>query len=222
MPDSDDARYAQGLLNLADAGRYLRVAQQTFQRWARGYKRGEALLHVKPRSADELPVTFMALAEGYVLDALRDAGVRPDKIRPGLDKLRQEFGEYALVARELATDGIDVLWDFSQTAAGRELIVGRTGQVVMREIVEDYMRYIVRDNEGYPQELTLRNWEPAKVIVDVRRSFGQPIFKDTGARVVDVAGMIKAGESAETAADEFGIEIHDARTAARILLGRAA
>ena len=39
---------------------------------------------------------------------------------------------------------------------------------------------------------------------------------------VDVAAMMKAGESAETVAEEFGISIGDARTAARILLGRAA
>jgi hypothetical protein len=34
--------------------------------------------------------------------------------------------------------------------------------------------------------------------------------------------MMKAGESAETVAEEFGISVADARTAARILLGRAA
>jgi hypothetical protein len=39
---------------------------------------------------------------------------------------------------------------------------------------------------------------------------------------VDVAGMMKAGESAATVAEEFGISLTDARTAARILLGRAA
>jgi uncharacterized protein (DUF433 family) len=179
-------------------------------------------MHVKPRSLDALPVTFIALAEGYVLDALKAAGVRPYKIRPALDQLRSEFGEYALVAQALATDGIDVLWDFSKTPAGHELIEGHTGQVVLREIVQDYMRYIVRDEEGYPARLMLRDWGPAEVVVDMRRAFGQPIFADTGVRVAAVAGMMKAGEDAETTAEEFGISIDDARTAARILLGHAA
>lgn len=174
-------------------------------------------------SADGLPVTFIALAEAHVLDALREAGVRPQKIRPALDKLKEEFGrEYVLAARELATDGVDVLWDFSQTEAGRELITGDTGQGVIREIVEDYMSYIAWDDSGYPSELWLRHWLPSKVTVDVRRSFGQPIFSRTGVRVADVAGMMKPGESAETVADEFGISVGDARAAARILLGRAA
>jgi uncharacterized protein (DUF433 family) len=218
----EDPRYTAGLLTLADAGRFLKVPQQTFQRWARGYRRGEPLIHARPPQVDGLPVTFTALAEGYVLDALRAAGVRPYKMRPALESLKQRFGEYTLVARELATDGIDVLWDYSQTPAGHELIEGRTGQVVIREIVADYMQYIARDDEGYPRALQLRNWEPAKVIVDMRRAFGQPIFESSGARVAAVAGLMRAGEDAETAAHEFGVSINDARTAARILLGHAA
>jgi uncharacterized protein (DUF433 family) len=218
-----DPRFTEGLLNLAEAGRYLRIARQTFHRWARGYERGEPLIHVRPTSAEGLPVTFIALAEAHVLDALREAGVRPQKIRPALEQLKEEFGrDYVLVARELATDGVEVLWDFSKTEAGRELIAGDTGQVVIREIVEDYMSYIAWDADGYPLELELRHWLPSKVTVDVRRSFGQPIFAGTGVRVADVAGMMKAGENAETVAEEFGLEIGDVRTAARILLGRAA
>lgn len=125
-------------MNFAAAGRYLHIPRQTFHRWARGYERGKPLIHVRPGGDDQFPVTFIALAEAHVLDALREAGVRPQKIRPALDRLKKLFGrEYVLAA-------------------------------------------------------------------------------------VDVAAMMKAGESAETVAEEFGISIGDARTAARILLGRAA
>jgi uncharacterized protein (DUF433 family) len=216
-----DPRFTAGLMNLADAGRYLHVPRQTFHRWARGYERGEPLIHVRP-ATDGLPVTFVSLAEAYVLDALRQAGVRPRRIRPALERLQDEFGrEYVLIAKELATDGVDVLWDFSRTDAGRELIDGATGQGVIREIVQDYMSYISWDPDGYPRELQLRHWAPSKVSVDVRRSFGQPIFGGSGVRVADVAAMMKAGETAEAVAEEFGIDIGDARTAARIVLGRA-
>jgi uncharacterized protein (DUF433 family) len=220
---ASDPRFTEGLLNLAEASRYLRVPRQTFHRWARGYERGKPLLHVLDPLATPLPVTFIALAEGHVLDALRDAGVRPQKICPALQALRREFGrDYVLVAPELATDGIDVLWDFAKSKAGSGLIAADTGQLVIREIVEDQMSYIAWDNQGFPQELTLREWLPAKVIVNVRRSFGQPIFAGTSVRVADVAGMTKAGEDAETVAEEFGISVSDVRAAARILLGRAA
>lgn len=210
-------------MNLSQAGRYLRVPQQTFHRWARGYKQGEPLLHVVGQEHTRLPVTLIALAEAHVLEALRDAGVRPQKIRPALAKLQRQFGrDYVLVAPELATDGVDVLWDFSKSEAGSGLIAGDTNQGVIREIVEDYMTYIAFDDDGVPAELTLRHWLPSKVIVNLQRSFGQPVFAGTGTRIADVAGMIKAGEDAETVAEEFGIDINDVRTATRILLGRAA
>jgi uncharacterized protein (DUF433 family) len=104
----------------------------------------------------------------------------------------------------------------------RALIAGHTGQHVIREIVEDQMTYITWADDAYPNSIELRHWQPAKVIVDVRRSFGQPIFAGTQTRVSDVAGMLKAGEDADTVAEEFGIPVSDVRTAARILLGRAA
>jgi uncharacterized protein (DUF433 family) len=218
-----DSRFTEGLLNLTEAGRYLRVPQQTFHRWARGYRRGEPLLHVLEPEHRRLPVTFIALAEGHVMDALRDAGVRPRKIRPALQRLKAEFGnEYVLVSPALATDGIDVLWDFARTDEGEGLIAGDTGQQVFKEIVADQLEYIAWDSSGVPAQLQLRHWAPAKVIVDVSQSFGQPIFAGTRIRVADVAGMMKAGEEAGTVAEEFGLPIGDVRTAARILLGRAA
>lgn len=221
---TDDPRFTDGLLNLAQAGRYLGIPQQTFHRWARGYLRGEPLLHVLDRDQASLPVTFIALAEAHVLDALRDAGVRPRKIRPALQRLKREFGrDYVLVAPELATDGIDVLWDFARSKEGEGLIAGDTGQHVLRGIVQDHMTYIGWD-EGhrYPADLQFRQCLPSKVIVNVRRSFGHPIFAGTGTRVADVAGMLKAGEDPDTVAEEFGIPLSDVLTAARVLLGRAA
>jgi uncharacterized protein (DUF433 family) len=171
-----------------------------------------------------LPITFASLTEAHVLYGLRDAGVRLHKIRPALEELKREFGrEYVLLAPELATDGVDVLWDYSRRTGGDDdLIEGSTGQGVFREIVKDYLRYVHREPDGTPDVLELRHGQPSKIIVDVRRSFGQPIFAASGVRVADVAGMLKAGEDPGVVADEFGIGPDDVRTAARILLGHAA
>ena len=99
---------------MSDAARFLGIPRQTFHRWARGYQRGAPLLHVlDPAAHREAATTFIALAEAWVLWVLRGAGVRPQRIRPALGRLQSEFGrQYMLVAPELATDGIDVLWDF--------------------------------------------------------------------------------------------------------------
>jgi uncharacterized protein (DUF433 family) len=219
----NDVRYTAGILNLADSARLLSVPRQTFQRWARGYRGGEPLIHALDVITGEAAVTFIALTEAYVLEGLRDAGVRPQRIRPALRRLQREFGtEYVLAAPELATDGIDVLWDFSRSPEGEGLIEGNSGQHVLREIVEDYLRYVTRGENGTPTRLQLRSFEPFKVVVDPWSGFGQPKFDGTGARVADVAAMLKAGEDAHAVAEEFGISVDDVRAAARVLLGRAA
>lgn len=138
--DMDDIRTRNGLLKQSDAARFLGIPQQTFNHWARGYEKGRPLLHVLPRPTKYRTATvpFAAMAEAYVLDALRAAGVKPRKILPALERLQREYGQYVLVAPEPATDGIDVLWDFSKTSPeGEGLIDGSTGQQVIRETVTD-------------------------------------------------------------------------------------
>lgn len=218
-----DARFDRGLLDISDASRFLGIHRQTFQRWATGYTHGAPLLHTLDVPRGHAQVTFIAVAEAYVLDALRQAGVRPTQIRPALERLQAEFGrEYVLVARELATDGIDILWDFSRTSAGQGLMEARTGQLVMREIVEDYLQYLTWADDNYPAQLTLRHCQPSKVVIDPHRAFGQPIFEGSRTRVGDVANMLVAGEDPQVVADEHGVSIEEVRTAARILLGHAA
>ncbi|MGK2880285.1 MAG: hypothetical protein ACSLE6_05640 [Mycobacterium sp.] len=269
VDDYDDV-YNRGIMNMTDAARYLAVSQQTFHRWARGYERGEPLLHlaqtqpsnvllwttsrkgrrdvavaanhpddaaligntspvvpydtvIVTRGRRVASVSFTSLTEAYVLQALRTAGVLVRKIRPALRVLQKEFGtEFVLTAPNLATDGIDVLWDFSKTPGGAGLIEARTGQTVIRAIVADYLTYISREDDGRPTRLQLQSCEPAKVIVDPMYGFGQPRFGASGARLADVAAMLKAGETAEVVADEFGISTHEVGTAARVLLGRSA
>ncbi|MGV0646712.1 hypothetical protein ABQE44_25335 [Mycolicibacterium sp. XJ2546] len=221
---ADDLRFTQGILNMADAARFLALKRQTFHRWAKGYERGASLIHVlQDTPKRKANVTFIALTEAYVLEALREAGVRLQRVRPALDQLQREFGrEYVLTAPNLATDGIDVLWDFSRSKEGAGLIEARSGQNVIREIVEDYLQYISWDSGDVPYQLILRQWQPAKVVVDLHHSFGQPRFGVAGPRVADVAAMLKAGESGEVVADEFGISRDEVRTAARVILGRTA
>jgi len=63
-------------------------------------------------------VPFIGLAEGYVLAALRKAGVSLQRIRPALNHLQRELGlEHALASRRLYTDGAEVLYDYAERQA---------------------------------------------------------------------------------------------------------
>lgn len=218
-----DPRFDVGLLDISDAARFLGIGRGRFHRWAHGYAHGAPLLDVVPAAPGQAQVTFIAMAEAHVLEALSTAGVRPARVRPALNRLAAEFGrDYVLASRNLATDGIDVLWDFSRTSEGEGLMEGHTGQMVMREIVEDYLTYVTWADDGYPSMLQLRNCQPSKVVMDPYRAFGQPIFAGGRARVRDIAGMLKAGEDPQVVAYEHGVSIEEVRTAARVLLGHAA
>jgi uncharacterized protein (DUF433 family) len=220
----DDPRFSTGLLDVSDAARFLGIPRSTLRRWAFGYAHGDSLLHVVDVAGRrEAQITFIAMAEAHVLEALRRAGVRVARIRPALNTLAGQFGrEYALVAPNLATDGVDVLWDFARTDKGQGLMEGHTGQMVMREIVGDYLRYLTWAPDGFPRMLELRECQPSKVVVDPYRAFGQPIFERSRTRVRDVANMLSAGEDPRVVADEHGVSLDDVRTAARLLLGHAA
>jgi len=115
-----------------------------------------------------------------VLEGLRQAGVRPHRIRPALTKLQEEFGrEYVLVSRALGTDGISVLWDFSRTEAGAGLIEGGTGQTVIREIVQDYLRYVgfaADDYPEHPKQVRILTSSPRKTESASRPSGPPPTF----------------------------------------------
>lgn len=141
----DDVRLSAGLYDIREAARLIDLPEQTFHRWARGYGHSAPLLHVTDRDARrESSVPFIALAEAWVLDGLRRAGVRPRRIRPGLDELKRQFGsEYVLMAPELATDGVDLLWDFSRTTAGAGMIEAWSGQHVIREDVRTAARVLL-------------------------------------------------------------------------------
>jgi uncharacterized protein (DUF433 family) len=92
----------------------------------------------------------------------------------------------------------------------------------MRAVVQDYLQYVVRADDGFPSALTLRTFEPYKVVVDPTRVFGQPFFEGSRTRVGDVAAMVKAGEDPEVVADELGVSVQQVWAATRVVLGRVA
>ena len=178
----DDPRFSTGLLDVSDAARFLGIPRPTLRRWGFGYAHGDPLLDVvDPEGRRGAQVTLIAMAEAYVLEALRAAGVRVARIRPALNRLAERSGrEYVLVAPNLATDGIDVLWEFSRTKEGEGLMEGHTGQMVLREIVEDYLKYLTWADDGFPRMLELRYCQPSKVVMDPSALSGSPFSPGVG------------------------------------------
>lgn len=233
--------FTDPLYTSAEAGRYLGLRPSTLSRWAQGYRVqregridtvGAAMITSlgRPGHARGPVIPFVGLAEGYTLAAIRASGVPLQRIRPALEALQMGMGvEHALASQSLFTDGAEVLFDFAEhvrdrnvASATRELVVVRSGQRVLNQVVYDHLQRITFGPDGYAQVIPLPGYTQAELVVDTRRGFGQPVFMRGGARLEDVLALFYAGESLSVAAEEFGVPIDQIEDALRIAARHAA
>jgi uncharacterized protein (DUF433 family) len=220
-----DLRFDVPLYTLTDAARHLIVPRSTLETWANGYERhpkaramvrGESIVTAVPqvtRGAATLP--FVGIAEAYVLNAFRRAGVPMQRIRPSVDWLVKNVGHHALASRDLYTDGAEVLWDFAQHSGKgsaddqvvKHLIVPRSGQYVFKDIVQHYLQQISFGDDKFAEMIRLPQYGDANVVLDPHRGYGQPVFDGSGARVADALGPLRAGETFEAVAADYGVSV---------------
>lgn len=213
-------KFTAPLYTQAEAARFLALSETTFRNWARGYQsvvrgrpvEGAAILSTVSKEGPRGPnIPFIGLAEGYALSAIRKTGVPLQRIRPALQRLNHEFGlEHALASRKLHTDGAEVLYDYGERTGGEtrdavgDLVVVRNGQRVFTEVVRDYLQQIVFGSDDFATAVPLPGFK-AELIADVRRSFGQPIFKHAGVRLEDALSLFKAERDIDVVSEECAI-----------------
>lgn len=228
---TDDPRFTLPLYSVSEAAEYLGVPSQTFSRWARGYTQprpsgrptvsAPVVTSVGQRRQGAV-IPFVGLAEGLVLAAFRRTGVPLQRIRPALDRLQREMGvEHALASKRLATDGVEILYDYGGPDV-EGLIVVRSGQRVFRDLVAQYLRRIDYDTSGLARRITLPAYTVADVVADPAVNFGQPYFRHGGVRVEDVIDRWLAGESIDDLAADYGVPRQEIEDAARVSKQRPA
>lgn len=224
-----DKRFTIPLYSVSEAARYLRLPRQTLVNWADGYSTGgEASVTGEPlvtatrsggqRSERRLP--FIGIAEAYVLNAFRRAGVPLQRIRPSLDVLKYELGPHALASNRLFTDGAEVLWNLGGEApegtpeqiSAMKLLVPRLGQYVFNEVVAQYLQRIAF-SDGYARLIRLDNYGDAEVVLDPDRGYGHPIFAKAGVTVDNIFGALRAGDSVKDTAQDYGLTEAELRNA---------
>lgn len=197
-------KYRDAILTPKETARHLGIGERTMYRWLHESAAGEPLVHSVPAARQGRPsVPFVAVVEAYVLHSLRRLGVSLPKIREAAEAVRREFREpYGLATQRIATDGVDIFVDY----AG-ELARARDGQRPIRDVIEDYLRYITWESDGRsPARLRLRQYpDIAPVIIDPRFGWGTPVVASNKVQVDAIVGMWRAGESLETVADEYGL-----------------
>ena len=225
MPGLDERpRYT-----LAQAARYVHISPTTLRSWVAGrpYKTAGGSRYFHPlinRPVSEDPrLSFSNLIEAHVLRALRTRHEVPmSALRAALDYAEEKFN----IKRLLLSNDL-------RTAAGAVFIerldqlidLGRSGQIVMKELLDAHLKRIDRDVKGIPLRLfpvnTARGLDGPKIIaVDPRIAFGRPIISGKGVRTLTIVERLDAGEERDAVAADYGLKDYEIDEA--ILYERAA
>jgi uncharacterized protein (DUF433 family) len=221
--DPNDPRVSRALFTLREGAAYLDVALSTLHQWARP-RDAAPLLTIFPRAGRPATLPFVGLAEAFVLNALRRAGVPMQRIRPAVALLSREIGlDHALASRRVYTDGAEVIYDYANHSDDEALLtVVRTGQEHLADVIRAYLQPITYGDDGWVERMRLPAYAAANVVVDPHRAFGQPVVTDGGARVEDLVDRFQAGDSAAEIADDFGVPLAGVEDVLRVALRRAA
>ncbi|MEI6166734.1 MAG: DUF433 domain-containing protein [bacterium] len=232
MPDKHtDIRYTP-LYRLPEVAMYTHGNLSTLRTWVMGRshatKDGQKYQPVikveQPNRADAL--SFINLIESHVLVALRRTHQVPlPKIRDAVLWLQQETGsEHPLAELQIETDGLNVFFrHLNQIISASE-----KGQVVIRDVMERYLRRIERDAKGIPISFCpftlsdpLRDSQ-TDIIMDPAVAFGRPVIRGTRIATATILERYKAGEGLTDLSKDYDLEMRLIEEALRCAIDQQA
>lgn len=191
-----------------DVDRLIGLHPGTARRWLEGYVRKghyyEPVLRQEPTNSDV--VTWGEMVEARMVAEFRDRRVPLLRMRPAIEKLREQFGRYPLAhARPLLDVAGRELVLVVQEEVGLErslqFVVVRNDQLMLTPAAERFrsaVRYVDNVAESlYPEHRT------REVVMDPRRAFGQPAVRNV--RTDSLAEDFRAGSSREELADLYDL-----------------
>jgi len=203
------------LYTYSEAAKILDIPSSTLRAWTVGQYytvREERRLFapvIKRPSADDTRLSFANLLEAFVVRALRvEYDVALHTIREALDIAQHELQiSRLLIHPQLSTSGGELLLD--QVFQLEQL--SRHRQLVIREVVESYLKRVEWDRGDHP--LWLFPWprrprhdpESTLIGINVRISFGRPLIASVGVSTEIIALRVDAGESPEAIMRDYGL-----------------
>jgi len=215
------------LYSLSQASSHLKLPLATLRSWVKGryypVGKGEENRFFKPviklPDPQKQQLSFLNLVEAHVLGGIRRLENVPFyKIRNALEYIESAFpSPHPLADYQFQTDGVDLFIE----RLDQLIAVSRRGQIVIKEVLENYLRRIERDLDFSPLKLypftkpTLALSEPKQVLIDPLVSFGRPVIAGTGVPTAILAERFYAGESSTTLAEDYGITQEQVEAALR-------
>ena len=191
--------------SISEAAGYLRMPYSTLRAWMLGQQSFRSVIEIADRNQRKL--SFINLVEAFVLAGIRrEHSVPLPKVRKAVEFLRKRFNSARPLADEqFATDGIHLFVEKFGALIGAT----QDGQIQLREVIQDRLKYVRRDPGGIAEKIILfpspsDKTDSASVVIDPRLSFGRPVLDGIGIRTSVVAERFKAGETIEELARDYG------------------
>lgn len=202
------------LYSASEAARFLHLPVSTVRAWAfgQGYRVKDQVRQFNAVISTADPknhrLSFLNLVELLVLSAIRrEHNVSLKQVRNAVAFLRKSFpSKHPLADNHFQTDGIDLFIK----EYGKLVNISQDGQMAMKEIIQQYLRLVERDESGVPFKLHMpRSAQPTKAIADVvidpRFGFGRPILDGRGIRTDVIVERFQAGESIASLAEDYSL-----------------
>lgn len=214
------------LYGLNETSRYLKLHINTLRSWVYGriyiaqneQKKSLPVIHLPNKNKPLL--SFMNLVEVHVLSSItRIHKVQFKKVRLALEFLENKFpSTHPLANNQFWTDEFELFIEKS----GDLVCASRDGQMVMKEVIEQYLLRVDRDVDlsafrVYPfsKEILFSSIKenpkdvlektPKNIAIDPLIAFGRPTISGTGIATNVIAGRFGAGEKVENLAKDYEV-----------------
>lgn len=208
-----DELFGVGSYTIQEAARLIGTHPRNISRWMRGYSYTRNMIknQVEPLWKSEWPTDdghvelgFRDLIELRFVKAFIDEGVGLLAIRNCLEFARSCVDDdHPFSTRRFQTDGKTIFLESIRSQDNPKLLDLKKRQYVFRQIVERTFKDLDLEDD------VVARWRPYRgkdsIVIDPRRSFGQPIAAKFGVPTVVLADAVKAEGSAERVARLFDV-----------------
>jgi len=188
-----------------------RVDNRVLLRWAQGRrelaKEYGSIIGAPLKIEGNYLFTFSQLIELLTIAAFRSHGVKPRVVRNAYKRALQKFGKHPFAREGYRTDGV-YIYTGGDEPASEELSKQQTFfEEIVRPILMD-VSYVDGNAVQFSPLGTQRS-----VVLDPKVSFGAPVDRSSGVSTAVLYAMRHSGESEESVADWYGVNVSAVRDA---------
>lgn len=223
MIDQNENLLGVGIYTIPEAAKLTGVASSRIRRWIIGYSYaydGE-MRSSSPVWESELPVIedkvaigFHDLVETRFINAFITHGVSLRTIRLASLKASEILGtRHPFATQRFMTDGRDIFYEAVTESGDNNVLDIIKSQYAFKQIISPALYKTLEFSES--DEL-LRWWpigKAKKVVIDPRRSFGQPIVSNEGVPTVVLADAYRVEGSYKRVANIYDVSITSVKVA---------